>query len=90
MVALRDERVARPPPGPQAAQLERQASQRLAAQLWDAPQERLSAEPKPELAVQAEPRLGQAWPAEPRRLASGEPLAARDAAVAQPQLPSSA
>jgi hypothetical protein len=74
----------------QAAQLERQASQRLAAQLWDEPQERLSAEPKPELAVQAEPRLGQVWRAEPRLLVSAGRRAARDAAVAQPQLPSSA
>ena len=90
VVALRDERVAQLPPELQEEQLERQASQRLAAQLWDAPQEWASAEQKPELAVQAEPRPGQAWPPEPRLLASGEPLAARGAVVAQRQLPSSA
>ena len=74
----------------QAAQLERLASQRLAAQSWDAQQEQVSAERTPGLAVRAEPRPGQAWPAEPRLLASGEPLAVRDAAMAQLQLPSSA
>jgi hypothetical protein len=73
----------------QAAQSERQASQPLAAQSWDAQQERVSAERKPGLAVQAEPLAGQAWPAEPRLLASPQPVAARDAVVAQPQLPSS-
>lgn len=90
--APQGERVAQQRPGPQvvqAAQLERQASQPLAAQSWDAQQERASAERKLELAARAEPRPGQAWAVEPRLLASAEPLAARDAPVAQPQLPSS-
>ena len=71
-----------------AAQLERQASRPLAAQSWDAQQERAPAERKPGLAGRAEPR--PAWLPEPQLLASGEPLAAQDAAVAQRQLPSSA
>jgi hypothetical protein len=93
VVALRGEPVAQLLPAQQvvqAAQLERQASRPPAARSWDAQQERASAERKPELAVQAEPRPGQAWPVEPRLLASAEPLAARDEPVAQPQLPSSA
>jgi hypothetical protein len=74
----------------QAAQLEPQASQAPAARPRDGQQEREPAERKPELAGRAEPRPGQAWLAEPRLLVSAEPLAARDAPVAQPQLPSSA
>jgi len=70
----------------QATQPGPQASQRLAAQSRDAPQERVYGEWKPEPAA-----ARQVWPAEPRLLASAEPLAARGAAaVAQPQLPSSA
>ena len=88
-MALRDERVTQLLPEPQVVQAalwERQASQPLAAQSWDAQRERAFAERKPEPAVQA----GQAWPAEARLMASPQPLAVRDAPVAQRQLPSSA
>jgi hypothetical protein len=91
--ALRGEPVAQLLPGPQvvqAGQQERQASQPPAARPRVAQQERAAAERKPKLAGWAEPRPGQAWPAEPRLLASAEPLAPRDAPVAQPQLLSSA
>ena len=91
--AGRGEPMARRLPGPQvvqAAQLEPQASQPPVARPRDGQQEREPAERKPELAGRVEPRPVQAWPAEPRLLASAEPLAARDAPVAQPQLPSSA
>jgi hypothetical protein len=75
----------------QAAQLERQASQPVAARPRVAQQQRVSAERKPELAARSEPRPGQAWAAEPRRLASAERPAGRGAAgQAQLQLPSSA
>ena len=85
-------RVAQLLPGPQvvqAAQLERQASQPLVAQSSDAQQER-APERKPEWAVLTELREQQASPQEQQLWASAEPPAARDAAVAQPQLPSSA
>jgi hypothetical protein len=88
--APRGEPVARLLPGPQvvqAAQLELQASQRLAARPRVAQQERASAERKREPAVQT-PRASLP---EPRLLASAERPAARGAvALAQPKLPSSA
>jgi hypothetical protein len=92
--ALWGELVAQLLPGPQVVQAtrqERQASQPLAARPRVAQQERAAAERKPKLAGRAEPRPGQAWPAEPRLLASAERPAARGAAArAQRQLPSSA
>jgi hypothetical protein len=94
VAALQDEAVVRPLPGPrvvQAAQQEPVASQPLAAQSWDAQQERVSAERKRVRAVQAALREQQASQQAPRLWASAERPAARDAAAqAQPQLPSSA
>jgi len=92
--ALWGELVAQLLPGPQVVQAtrqERQASQPLAARPRVAQQERAAAERKPKLAGRAEPRPGQAWPAEPRLLASAQRPAARGAAArAQRPLPSSA
>ena len=76
-------------PAPQAAQQEPEASQPLAARSWDAQQVRVSAEPKPEPAQQTGPQAQQVSLPGPPLPASAEPLAPRDAAEAQPRLPSS-
>jgi hypothetical protein len=90
VAALQDEAVVRPLPAPLvvlAAQQEPEASQPLAAQSWDAQQERASAERKRVRTA----REQQASQQVPRLLASAERPAAQDAAAqAQPQLPSSA
>jgi hypothetical protein len=86
--ALRDAAMAQLLQGPQAVQPGQRASQAQVPRSQHAQQVRAAAERKPGWAGQTWPRAQLVSRAEPRPLAWPEPAAARDAPVAQPQLPS--